>query len=546
MEGAGREARERAKSLFVCALEGAPERRRSIVDAASDCDPALRADVWSLLASDAEAGHFLNQPAAVRLAAGARSGPIRLLAPGACLGRYEIESFLGAGAVSEVYRARDTRLGRVVALKVLTDPTAPDAGAWLLREAQHAATLNHPHICTVHEIEEAGEGPFIVLELIEGITMLDAVKQGPPPVQTIVRWGAEIADALAHAHGRGVVHRDLKGSNVLVTPERHVKVLDFGLARRLEAGAGPGAAAAVLADASVAGTLTHIAPEVLNGGPADARVDIWALGVVLYELATGAAPFAGATPFATANAIVEGTPAPLSATVPPALGQIVGRCLSKDPRARYGSAAEVRQALEALERDLTATSRRRGAVRRTFLAAVVTGALLAAAYVSRGAAGRPRPPADTPSAPVLVVLPFQEPGADESQRFLADGVTEALVAELGRIDGIRVIAPASARSFRGRPDAISAAGRETGARQVLTGSVTRTGDRVRLTVRLRQASSGREIWATDYEGQRRHLQSVYGAIALGVAAAVEIELGADDADRLSQTRAVDPDVTRRT
>jgi serine/threonine-protein kinase len=542
MEAAEGEARERAKALFARALEGAPERRRAVVDAARDCDAALRADVWSLLTSDAEAGAFLDQPAAALLAGGITDGPARVLALGDCLGRYEVESFLGAGAVSEVYRARDTRLGRIVALKVLNDPTAPDAGAWLLREAQHASTLNHPHVCAVHEIEEADACPFIVLELIEGITLFEAVKQGPRPVSTIVRWGAEIADALAHAHGRGVVHRDLKGSNVLVTPEQHVKVLDFGLARRLEAGTGPGAAASVLADASVAGTLTHIAPEVLNGEPADARVDIWALGVMLYELASGSAPFAGATPFATAHAIVENAPAPLPATVPPGLRQIVGRCLSKDPQARYGSAAEVRDALEGLERDLASTSRRRRAPRRRLVAAVVAAALLTAAYVGRGAMGRVRSRAAPPSAPVLAVLPFLEPGADESQRYLADGVTEGLVAELGRIDGIRVIAPASAGPFRRRPDAIPAVGRETGAGQVLTGSVTRIGDRVRLTVRLLQPSSGREIWASDYERHQRQLPSLYGTVAAGVAAAVEVELGAEDADRLSRTRAVDPDV----
>lgn len=540
MEGESPAEWERSKALFAQALESPPEHREAVITRESRGDAALRQDVWSLVTSDAEAADFLERPAASLLASLTAPGRVRRLDPGDRLDRYEIEAFLGAGAVSEVYRARDSRLGRVVALKILTDSTAPDAHGWLLREAQHAATLNHPHICTVHEVDEWEGQTFIVLEHIDGVTLHAARRAGPLPLPTVVRWGAEIADALDHAHRRGVVHRDLKASNVVVTSEQHVKVLDFGLARRLDVDAGDGVAASVLADASVAGTLTHIAPEVLQGGPADARVDIWALGVLLYEMADGALPFTGATAFATASAILEKTPVPLSTTVPPAFRQVVDRCLSKNPAMRYRSAIEVRNALDTLGQSL-ATTRRPLGVRRAIVAAALTLSMATAAYLASDAIGTATRP-DRPEAPVLAVLPFVEPDSDESQRFLADGVTEALIGELGRIHAIRVIAPGSTRAYRGRDDLVGEVGRDTGAGAVLTGSVTRVGDRTRLVVRLIHGSSGRLLWSANYDRHTRELQAVYGAVALEVAQAIEVGLADDVAIRLARVRAVDPDV----
>jgi serine/threonine-protein kinase len=530
---------ERAKALFARALESAPEHRDGIVTGECGGDSPLAAEVRSLLTNDAEAGEFLELPAASLLASASGASQARRLGPGDRLDRYEIESFLGAGAVSEVYRARDSRLGRTVALKILTDPTAPDAGAWLLREAQHASTLNHPHICTVHEVDDCEGQAFIVLEYIEGVTLHAAARSGPVPLPTVVRWGAEIADALDHAHRRGVVHRDLKASNVLVTAGQHVKVLDFGLARRLEVDSGAGAATAVLSDASVAGTLTHIAPEVLKGEPADARVDIWALGVLLYGLANGSVPFTGPTSFAIASAILDNTPAPLPSAVPPAVQHIIDRCLSKDPAARYRSAGEVRDALETSGIGLAATPRRTR-IRRAGGAAVLAMTVAAGVYLaSRGQSGATG--ADPSASPVLAVLPILESSGDESQRFLADGVTEALIAELGRVDAIRVIAPGSTQPYRGRID-VGDVGRDTGAGEVLTGMVTRVSDRLRLAIRLVHVSSGRVLWSAEYDRPARELQAVYGAVAVEVANAIKVELREDDTVRLTRVRAVDPDV----
>jgi serine/threonine-protein kinase len=535
----------RTKAPFGEALAYPPDQRVAIVTAACGDDAALRGEVLSLLACDDEAGDFLEPTAASRLALQGGAESIARLAPGHRFGRYEIVSFLGAGAVSEVYRARDSRLGRTVALKLLTDPTAPDGAEWLLREARHASTLNHPHICTVHEVDEWEGRPFIVLECIEGMTLHAAMRQGPLPLDTIVGWALQIADALDHAHRHGVVHRDLKSSNVVVTPDQRVKILDFGLARRLEAG--PDAAAAVLADASVAGTLTHIAPEVLAGSRADARVDVWALGVLLYQLVSGSVPFRGATPFATATAILEDNPAPLPATVAPALREIIERCLVKDPAARYTSVGEVRGALQTLAGEAAVPARsgnapdhgtrahRRWAAAVALLALVATGAYL-------GTTASEPTQTNRAASPRLAVLPVLDLDEAESDRFLADGVTEALIGALGRIDAIQVIAPASSGGFRGRPDAVAAAGRETRATAVLSGTLTRDGDRVRLATRLLEVSSGRLLWSAEHERPMRELHALYGAVARELAGAIDVELHQDDATRLSQVRSVDPGV----
>ncbi len=526
----------RAKEVFYDALDASPESRASFVEAACGADRWLRDEVDSLLKSDDLAGDFIERPVIELLGTTDRTVS-RLLDAGDTLGRYEILQFLGAGAVSEVYRARDTRLGRTVAVKLQTDATVADAGAWLLREAQHASTLNHPHICTVHEVEEVNGLPFIVLEHVEGQTLHAMVKAGSRSAAEIVRWGAQIAEALDHAHRRGIVHRDLKGSNVAVTPDGDVKVLDFGLARRLSADDATATAAAVLTDASVAGTLTHIAPEVLQGGSIDARMDIWAVGVVLYEMASGQLPFKGDTPFSTANAILETEPPPLPSGVPLGLQRVIMRCLSKNADARYQTASALRDALNGI-RVQGNTFRRSSA---WLSAATMLLAVLAASAYWLTGRSEGTVTLD-PAARMLAVLPLRDTSGDESHRYLADGMTEALVAELGRFDAVRVIATSSTAKFRGNANAIRDVARETRAAHVLEGSIVRSNERVRLSARLIEAATGRLIWSEEYERAVRDLHALYGSVAAAIAAAVEVNLDDEDTRRVSLRRAVDPDV----
>jgi serine/threonine protein kinase/Tfp pilus assembly protein PilF len=275
--------------------------------------------------------------------------------PGAELGPYRIASALGAGGMGVVYRARDTRLERDVALKVLPDALVADATARarLVREARTASALNHPNICHIYDVGEAGGHSYIAMEHVEGRPLSQSIPPEGLPLDTALRYASQLAEALAHAHDRGVLHRDLKSANVMITPEGRVKVLDFGLAKRAPDGSDEATRTidSVTQAGSVAGTLHYLAPELLRGQPADARSDIWALGVTFYEMVTGKLPFTGRTGFEASAAILREPPAPLPAQVPAGLRSIITRCLTKEPARRYQRAGELRAALEAISSD---------------------------------------------------------------------------------------------------------------------------------------------------------------------------------------------------
>jgi hypothetical protein len=268
------------------------------------------------------------------------------------LGRYRIVSSLGEGGMGVVYRAQDQVLLRDVALKFVGTGMVGGARESLLREARAASALSHPNVCTVYEVGE-GDGEFyIAMELIEGKPLSVLIGNQGLSYESVMRYGAQIAGALAHAHGRHIVHRDLKSSNVIVTPEGLAKVLDFGLARRVAAeaqGEGTRTMDALETTTAVGGTLAYMAPEVLRGEPGDHRSDLWALGVVLYELSTGHSPFRGRTGFEISSAILHEPVPPLPPHVPPGLAAIIQRCLAKDPALRYQRASELQAALEAIQ-----------------------------------------------------------------------------------------------------------------------------------------------------------------------------------------------------
>jgi serine/threonine protein kinase len=272
---------------------------------------------------------------------------------GELLGHYRVLSQVGEGGMGTVYRAHDEVLHRDVALKALSDDVIERLGKdHLLQEARASSALNHPNICTVYEIVEVGDALYIAMELVEGKTLSELIGAAGLPIESVLRYGAQIASALGHAHGRRIIHHDLKSSNIVVTPEGLVKVLDFGLARRMPADV-PDAQTMTFSTPSgpreVSGTLSYMAPEVLRGEEGDARSDLWALGVVLYEAAAGQLPFRGKTGFETTSAILKDMPAPLPPHVPPGLWSIVQKCLAKEPGQRYQQVSEVKAALEAVE-----------------------------------------------------------------------------------------------------------------------------------------------------------------------------------------------------
>ena len=279
------------------------------------------------------------------------------LSAGTRLGSYEIVSALGSGGMGDVYRAYDTKLQRTVAIKVLASGDDETSRSRLLEEARAASSLNHPNICTVHEIHDAGDRAFIVMENVDGRPLGDLIPNEGLPVETFVRYAVQIADAMAYAHEHGVVHRDLKTSNVVVSRDGRAKVLDFGLARRELTSSAEDATRSrtpLAESGAIAGTLGYMAPEVLKGQPADALSDIWALGVLLHRMLSGVMPFKGDTGFDLTATILRDPPSPLPTRVPASLRSIITRCLAKEPAHRYPRADEIRAALETIGADLPA------------------------------------------------------------------------------------------------------------------------------------------------------------------------------------------------
>ena len=435
------------------------------------------------------------------------------LDPGTRLGPYEILGPLGAGGMGEVYRAHDTRLGRDVAIKVLPLGDVADEAARrrLVREARTASQLNHPHICTIYDVGDADGLTYIAMERVEGQPLNLLIGSRGLPTETVVRYGAQLADALSYAHERGVIHRDLKCANVVVTEDGRVKVLDFGIAKHVAILDEDGAThptQTLTGTGAILGTPEYIAPEILRGSAADPRTDLWSLGVMLYEMTSGKRPFRGVTEMELGVAILNEPPEPLPARVPPDLAAIVERCLEKDPALRYRRAGEVRAALERLspvastgrgKRSSQAHSRHALAPRRAWLWAVPATLLLLAGIVLLDIAGlrtRLIPDAGKQRITSLAVLPLANFSHDPDQDYFADSMTEELIATLAQIGALRVISRTSVMGFKGTTKPLPEIGRMLGVDGIVEGSVQRSGDRVRITAQLIRAASDEHVWAS--------------------------------------------------
>ncbi len=470
------------------------------------------------------------------------------------VGPFEVLSPLGSGGMGEVYRARDTRLGREVALKVLPAATLADstARARLLREARLASQLNHPHICTVHEVGEADGHVYIAMELVEGQSLSARLASGPMPAEQVLRFGSQVADALAHAHAHGVVHRDLKSANVVITPEGRAKVLDFGLAKRLEEhelDEVTRSRVSMTAPGTVVGTLAYMAPEQLRGETADARSDIWALGVMLYEMAAGVRPFQGQTGFSLTSAILKEAAPPLPAAVPAEVGATVARCLEKEAGRRYQHAGEVRAALDATQAGTAASwgAWRYRLARLRWLALpagvlAVVGALVTLVALDVGGL-RTRLAGGSATAIRLAVLPFENRTGDPEQEYFSDGMTDEMIAQLGRLHpaGLFVIARTSVMRYKKSNAPLEQIARELGVAYVLEGSARREAGRVRISAELIQARNQTQIWADTFERELSGILTLQSEVAKQVANALALKLLPAEQTRLANVRTVDPD-----
>ena len=335
-----------------------PGERASFLDQACAGDAGLRGEVERMLAGDSEAAGFLEAPA-VEMAARALAADAVRISPGSRLGPYEIVSFAGAGGMGEVYQARDTRLNRTVAIKVLPPVAADDAERRrrFLREARAASALNHPNIVTIHDVVSEDGRDSIVMEYVEGKTLADAIGRKGLPLRDALHYAIQVADALAAAHAAGIVHRDLKPGNIMLTGPASghpglVKLLDFGLARRVELEAGHDTTLTMTMEGAILGTPAYMSPEQAQGKPADARSDVFSFGSVLYQMVTGRRAFEKDSHVSTLAAVVQEEPRPLPLSMPRDLERVVTRCLRKDPERRFQHMADVRVGLLEVKEEM--------------------------------------------------------------------------------------------------------------------------------------------------------------------------------------------------
>ena len=528
----------RIKELMQAALERPPGERAAFVAEACGPDSELRREVESLLSAHGRALDFLDPPAhasptfAARDTEAAPSAEWRL-AVGAHLAHFEIVGRVGAGGMGEVYRARDTRLGRTVAIKLVGDLAGDDrARMQLLREAQHASALNHPNICTIHEVSEADGRPFIVMELVEGRPLSALIPKGGLRLESVIRYGSQIADALVHAHDHGIIHRDLKTSNVVITPDGRAKVLDFGLAKRASREGDDQAATVELTQpGTIAGTIAYMAPEVLRGVPADARSDIWALGVLIYEMTTGAAPFSGTTEYELSAKILQAPPRPLPPEAPAGVSAVLRRCLAKDPAERYQHAGEVRAALDANQSDSVGIAGpRHGFSTRARLVAAA-GALGLALTIWFAVLGGPQQ-----SIRSIAVLPFVSTGGSADTEYLSDGLTEGVINSLAQLprSPVKVIALNSVLRYKGRDVDPQAVGHDLSVSAVLMGRVVQRSDRLSVSAELVNVSDRSRMWGHTYNAGVAEFPVLQGEIAEKISDNLRLRLTPDQKKRLAK------------
>jgi len=441
---------------------------------------------------------------------------------GRTISHYQITSQLGEGGMGVVYEAEDTNLGRHVALKFLTPTMANDDNLLqrFQREARAASSLNHPNICTIHGIEQFDSEHFIVMELLEGESLADRIRRGPIDIETVVTLGVQIVDALESAHSKGIVHRDLKPQNIFVTSRGQAKILDFGLAKIDQKPSALSNVPTAIADGltsagATMGTVNYMSPEQARGEITDARTDLFSFGTVLYQMATGVLPFQGETSAVTFDNILNRDPKPvtdINPSLPPELGRIISQALEKDRDLRYQNATDLKTALKRLKRDID-SGRHSGE----------TGS------ASSSSIHRTATPVHEHS---IAVLYFDNLSGMKEDEYLRDGITEDITTELSKIKRLKTFSRAVVLAYRDKPVTAGQVGKELGASYVLSGSLRRAGNRLRINAQLVDAATDFPLWSERYDREMADVFEVQDEIASKIAAALRITLSPQEQQAL--------------
>lgn len=442
---------------------------------------------------------------------------------GQTISHYRITSQLGEGGMGVVYEAEDINLGRHVALKFLTPAMANDANLLqrFQREARAASALNHPNICTIHGIEHFESQHFIVMELLDGEMLADRIRRGPLDVESVLTLGAQIVDALESAHSKGIVHRDLKPANIFVTSRGQAKILDFGIAK-IDHQQKPGASSMIetirkdqlTSAGTTMGTVAYMSPEQARGEITDARTDLFSFGTVLYQMATGVLPFQGDTSAVVFDAILNRDPLPvtqMNASLPQDLGRILDKALEKDRSLRYQSATELKTDLLRLKRDLDSGRKR----------SVMTD--------DSGRVEAAKKPSERP----IAVLYFENAAGAKEDEYLRDGITEDIITELSKIKDLHVFSRPTVLAFRDKPVTPAQIGQQLSAAYVLTGTLRRSGSRLRISAQLIDTQTDFPLWSERYDREMQDIFELQDEIARKIAEALRVTLSPQEQAELA-------------